>query len=140
MCLSRDKVDTVANPPDDKAKEGGSERRQVSRVPLDAQVTVTVADTEALFRSRVRDLSERGVFIIAQHTRPIGTSVRVSMVLQLENVVLEVRGLIVHEVPADAATEERPAGMGVMFTEVPEESQALLKYLVQKAVERTEAS
>jgi Tfp pilus assembly protein PilZ len=129
-------VDKVTNSPDDKPKEGGSERRQVSRVPLDAQVTVTVTDTDALFRSRVRDLSERGVFILAQHTRPIGTSVRVSMILQLENVVLEVRGLIVHEVPADAATEERPAGMGVMFTEVPDGSQALLRYLVEKANER----
>ncbi|MFZ9886330.1 MAG: PilZ domain-containing protein [Myxococcota bacterium] len=127
----------MTNSPEDKPKEGGSERRQVSRVPLDAQVTVTVTDTDALFRSRVRDLSERGVFILAQHTRPIGTSVRVSMILQLENVVLEVRGLIVHEVPADAATEERPAGMGVMFTEVPDESQALLRYLVQKANERS---
>jgi uncharacterized protein (TIGR02266 family) len=108
----------------------GRERRRFTRVALDAHVAVTLVDTGGLFHSRVRDLSENGVFIVTESTRAIGTNIRVSITVKEGALVIEARGIVVHEVPPERASEGRPAGMGVMFTDVSEPSLALLRRVV----------
>lgn len=108
----------------------GRERRRFTRVALDAHVAVTLVDSGGLFHSRVRDLSENGVFIVTESTRAIGTNIRVSITVKEGEVTIEARGIVVHEVPPERASEGRPAGMGVMFTDVSEESLARLRQLV----------
>ena len=112
------------------AAASGKERRRFTRVALDAHVAVTVLDTDALFHSRLRDLSENGVFVLTNSTRPIGTNIRLSITVQEGPLSISARGIIVHEVPAERASERTPAGIGVMFTEVDEASAALLRRLV----------
>lgn len=113
-----------------KRAQTGRERRRFTRVALDAHVSVTVLDTNTLFTSRVRDLSENGVFIMTQSTRPIGTGIRLFISVEEGKLSLEARGIIVHEVPADRATSDRPAGIGVMFTELNAETRRRLRTLV----------
>lgn len=108
----------------------GRERRRFTRVALDAHVAVTLADSGGLIHSRVRDLSENGVFIVTESTRAIGTNIRVSIAVKEGAVAIEARGIVVHEVPPERASEARPAGMGVMFTDVSDASLALLRRLV----------
>lgn len=108
----------------------GRERRRFTRVALDAHVAVTVLDTGGLFHSRIRDLSENGVFIVTESTRAIGTNIRVSITVEEGPLTIEARGIVVHEVPAERSHEGRPPGMGVMFTELSETSRAVLRRLV----------
>jgi Tfp pilus assembly protein PilZ len=106
----------------------GRERRRFARVALEAQVSVRVEDSDHLFESHIRDLSENGVFIVSDGTRPIGTNVKIRVVVVKEGVELIANGIIVHEVKPDDGTG-RPAGVGVMFTNVesPEQLQELMK-------------
>lgn len=101
---------------DDEPEQGGRERRRFTRVALDAQVRVNVVDTDALFESRIRDLSENGVFILTRSTRPVGTGIQLEIVVRQGELELRATGVIVHEVPAASATLDNPAGIGVMFT------------------------
>ena len=91
----------------------GRERRRFARVSLDAQVSVSVSDSDRLFNSRIRDLSQSGVFILTDSTRPIGTGVTLKIAVAKEGVEFEARGIIVHEV-----NEGPEAGVGVMFTNI----------------------
>lgn len=112
------------------AAASGKERRRFTRVALDAHVAVTVLDTNALFHSRLRDLSENGVFVITNSTRPIGTNIRITITVKESQLSVCARGIIVHEVPPERASEGAPAGIGVMFTEVDDASVVLLRRLV----------
>ncbi len=118
----------------------GRERRRFTRVALDAHVAVTVIDTNTLFHSRIRDLSENGVFVVTDSTRPIGTNIRLSITVRsfpgasstkdTGELLIEARGIIVHEVPLERAHEGGPAGIGVMFVDVRDDTLALLRRLV----------
>lgn len=108
----------------------GRERRRFTRVALDAHVAVRVVDTDALFHSRLKDLSENGVFIVTDSTRPIGTNIRVTITVKEGELAIDARGLIVHEVTPDQAVDGKPAGIGVMFLELPEASLTLVRQLV----------
>lgn len=91
----------------------GRERRKFARVALDAQVAVKVSDTDRLFKSRIRDLSQSGVFIFTDTTRPIGTGIKLNIAVNKENVEFRADGIIVHEV-----TDGEHPGVGVMFTDI----------------------
>ena len=95
----------------------GRERRQFARVALDARVSVRVKDSNQLFESRIRDLSQSGVFILTETTRPIGTGVTLRIVVEKEGVEFEADGIIVHEVTPEESPGASP-GVGVMFTNV----------------------
>jgi uncharacterized protein (TIGR02266 family) len=120
--------------PSDPAKQGGRERRRFTRVALDAHVQVSVVDTDALFDSRVRDLSENGVFILTKSTRPIGTGIKLAIVVRDGEMEVRAQGVIVREVKASDATPEQPAGIGVMFTDVDDETAEHLHDLIDHGV------
>jgi hypothetical protein len=80
----------------------GRERRQFTRVALDAYVRVIIPANRASIESRVRDLSENGVFLIARATRPIGTELQLHIDIT-PDLVIRAKGIVVHEVKADEA-------------------------------------
>lgn len=112
----------------------GRERRRFTRVALDAHVRVNVLSTDTLFESRIRDLSENGVFILTSSTRPVGTGIQLAIVVRQGEMEVRARGVIVHEVKADDADDARPAGIGVMFTEVENGTVADLKRLLDDGI------
>jgi uncharacterized protein (TIGR02266 family) len=122
----------VANEPKDPSTQpAGRERRRFTRVALDAHVQVSVVDADALFDSRVSDLSENGVFILTRSTRPIGTGIKLAIVVRDGELEVRASGIIVREVKPDQATAEQPAGIGVMFTDVDDETSEHLDRLIQ---------
>lgn len=102
---------------------GGRNRRRFTRVALDAHVQVRLG--ESGFESRLKDLSINGVFILTPETRPIGTGLELSITVTEGGKQVRARGIIVHEVKPDEASDDRPAGIGVMFLEVHEGRKAL---------------
>ena len=106
------------------------ERRRFPRVLLEADVFVEAETEQSLFKSRLRDLSENGVFIRTTNTRPLGTGVRLRIEIVRRDLRVVVRGIVVHLVDARDETDAAPAGMGVMFTEVDPSSQAALRAMI----------
>jgi|GEM_PF-1328996 len=96
----------------------GRNRRRFTRVSLDASVHVKALAADVLFDSRIRDLSENGVFILTEATRPIGTGIDLHIEVERDGMVVKATGIIVHEVTPAEATPDRPCGVGVMFTHV----------------------
>jgi len=115
-------------------EQGGRERRRFSRVALDARVRVNVLDADTLFESRIRDLSENGVFILTRSTRPVGTGIQLEIVVRQGELEVRAKGVIVHEVSAEDATSDNPAGIGVMFTDLEGDTAAALQRLMNVGV------
>ncbi len=108
------------------------ERRRFPRVALDAEVRVKLSTTDDGFKSRIRDLSETGVFILTEETRPIGTGLELTLVLTEGALVARVRGIIVHEVRVHEATKKLPSGIGVMFLDVDDDTKGVLRDLIAR--------
>ena len=113
----------------DASEASGRNRRRFSRVALDAQVAVKLSSVEGGFESRLKDLSENGVFILTSVTRPIGTGLQVRITVVEGAHSVRARGIVVHEVKQGEGTEGHPAGIGVMFLEIHEGQASLNKML-----------
>jgi hypothetical protein len=109
----------------------GRERRQFTRVALDAYVRVIIPANRASIESRVRDLSENGVFLIARATRPIGTELQLHIDIT-PDLVIRAKGIVVHEVKADEGSSERPGGMGIMFLEIESDIEELRAFIASR--------
>jgi hypothetical protein len=110
---------------------GGRERRQFTRVALDAYVRVVIPAASASIDSRVRDLSENGVFLLSKSTRPIGTE----LLLHIDvtpDLVIAARGIVVHEVKAGESSSDRPGGMGIMFLEIQSDIEELRAFIASR--------
>ena len=111
------------------AEASGRNRRRFTRVALDAQVAVKLSSVEGGFESRLKDLSENGVFILTSSTRPIGTGLELTITVVEGAHSVRARGIVVHEVKPPEATAGHPAGIGVMFLEIHEGRESLNKML-----------
>ena len=109
----------------------GRERRQFTRVALDAYVRVIIPANRASIESRVRDLSENGVFLIARATRPIGTELQLHIDIT-PDLVIRAKGIVVHEVKPDEGSSERPGGMGIMFLEIESDIEELRAFIASR--------
>ena len=125
--------------PDQKTNTNpaASGKRRFARVSLDAQVQVSVENSDQLFTSRVKDLSVGGVFIRTKSTRPIGTGIRLRLHVEKDGIVVETRGIIVREISVEEAEadDRLVAGLGVMFVDVDAQTLECLKTLVGKGTD-----
>jgi len=102
-------------------KEGGkawnSERRRAPRYPIiaDAEITEIVSDTK--LSARTSDLSVGGCFLVMLNPSPEGTEIRVR--ISHANTTFITLGRVVFLFPN--------MGMGVMFTSVEANQQAVLQ-------------
>lgn len=110
------------------------ERRKFPRVSLEADVRVKISKDSLRLDGRIRDLSENGVFIVTEQTRPIGTGIELTLILTEGAMTAKTKGIIVHEVKKDEGTDEKPAGIGVMFLEISEEAVSSIRTLVSVGV------
>lgn len=110
-----------------------ADRRGAVRVRLEASVVVRAPSAKVLFQTRVRDLSETGVFLLSTTTRPVGTVIELSISVEEAHLRLNAKGIVVHSVSPQESSSERPAGMGVMFTAVAAADRVMLKTMVAYA-------
>jgi hypothetical protein len=80
-----------------------------------------------------------GLFIRTTNTKPEGTELRLCIVVGAgaiaDGAELRARGIVVREVRREEALASgRPAGMGIIFTELDEESRILLERLLEAAL------
>lgn len=111
----------------------GCERRASQpRVSLDTRVMLRIASADSLFSSRLQDLSESGAYVINPTTRPVGTGITLLICVGTDEVI-EVSGIVVHEVTPAEATPSQPAGFGLFFTSITAEGRTRLRALLHRA-------
>ncbi len=107
------------------------DRRHAPRFAVTVQVTLE--SEHNFFTGLTQDLSKGGLFVATPHMCPIGTLVKLRMVLPTANkpfdVLTEVRWLRPHDLSADGGK----AGVGLMFVEMSSEARAaVLAFLKQR--------
>jgi len=106
--------------------------RQFLRVSVPMAVRVSLAEQEDEFRSTtIKDISWGGAFVVLEPPPPLDTRVIVEFTLVDENVSLELWGTVVR---VEEEKEGRPAGVGVKFDELDEDSRTLIQRLVDEEV------
>jgi uncharacterized protein (TIGR02266 family) len=83
---------------------------------------------DAFIHEYVTNISRTGVFIKSKSPLPIGTKVNLRFTLIMDDIeTIEGTGEVVR-------VEEEPAGMGILFHELAEESKALIARLLEAHV------
>ena len=79
---------------------------------------------DAFIREYVTDISRSGVFIRSKHPLPVGTEVNLNFTVVIDDIeTIEGTGEVVR-------VTEKPAGMGVVFTELTHYSRAVIERLL----------
>ncbi len=91
-----------------------------------------MARPDDLFRSyHLRDVSRGGMFVKTDSPRPMGTAVEVRVEF-VHGDAFQARGKVVRVVRArDVSDRSQPAGIGIGFTEMTDESSRLLEELLE---------
>lgn len=110
----------------------GAERREHLRVRVELEVRIRFASSADLVRSRTLNLSHGGAFVVVRDARPIGTKVR--LVLVVGDRTLTIGGVVTHLV---ASTPEQTGGVGILFTEIEATDRELVDALVAAQAART---
>lgn len=77
------------------------------------------ASTEEILAATSLNISRRGVFLVTDQPKPIGTPVRLSIEVGGDGKRVDVSGIVIHE--ASEAHDHRPRGVGIFLTKVPPE-------------------
>lgn len=113
----------------------GAERRRWPRVALEASVIVSSNTIEDLVSGPLHDISMGGLFIRTRATKPDGTELRLRIIVGADGSELCGRGIVVREVTEQEARETgRLPGMGIVFTELDEQSRDTLARLLEAAL------
>ncbi len=102
------------------------ERETKRLVPREERITINheFASVDEFVAEYVTNISRSGVFIRTRHPLPVGTKVNLRFsVIMDELEVIEGVGEVVR-------LQERPKGMGVVFTELTSHSQSLVEKLL----------
>src|ERR1700685_232562 len=93
------------------------ERRTTLRVPFVAHAEIIEAGSGVSIGARVSDISESGCYVDLRSALPQGTSVQIR--IRTATVIFEAFAIVGYTHP--------PLGMGLIFSEVNSESQAVLQ-------------
>ena len=106
---------------------GGRERRRYPRVALNLLIQYRVDSFEEFLAEYAVNLSMGGVFIETKEPRPEGTMVYFQFALRNGTRLIEGLGRIVRVNPPDSLHP----GMGIEFTNLDEDSRALIRSVVE---------
>ena len=94
------------------------------------------ASIDELVAEYVTDISRGGVFIRSKQPLPVGTKVNLKFSVILDDFeTIEGEGEVVRMVQG---SEDEPSGMGVIFTELTDDSRSLIEEIVRRNEEQAE--
>lgn len=100
------------------------ERRQHQRVP--ARILIKYGNAEQFFTDYIQNISRGGIFVPTYNPLPPGTRLNISFSLPGWDRLIETEGIVVHRAQSDPEQGGQPAGMGVRFDKLSEESLELI--------------
>ncbi len=115
----------------------GPERRQHRRVSR-PKVLLRIPTVDRLRSQYLKDLSGGGAFIRIAQPLPVGAVLRLEIEAPWLEGALELPATVVRSVPAEKATADEPAGMGVRFDELDADTRARLQQLLESHGSSTE--
>ena len=92
------------------------DRRNWPRIDLDTQALLQFDRVGPEISSRIVNASAKGLFLVMDPVRPIGTRISIEVVIADVPTRLCVTGVVVHTV--ERATRDEPVGVGICLTEV----------------------
>jgi uncharacterized protein (TIGR02266 family) len=107
-----------------------SETRRDKRAPLSLKVRFKSATLDEFLEHYSQDISRGGLFIKSKKPMPEGTLLKFELQLKDESSVIHGVGRVVWTRPADGASGDSPAGMGIKFIKMDPESRALVQQIV----------
>lgn len=113
----------------DESNGGGDERRKYERVPLSLLVQYRLNTFEDFLAEYSADISMGGMFVRTNEPREKGSTLYLQFWLKDGSKLIEALGRVVHVNPP--GDPKRPAGMGIEFVNLDEESLALIVEIVQ---------
>jgi molecular chaperone DnaK len=107
------------------------DKRVVPRAPVDLQVRLSFGTIDDFIERYAVNVSRGGVFVRTLEPRPPGTPVNLDLQLADGVGVIKGQGVVVWTgAPSAPGEPERGPGMGIRFTELDAESQALVELIV----------
>jgi hypothetical protein len=103
-----------------------NERRTTLRVPFVAYAEITETGTDVSIGARVSDISKDGCYVDLRSALPQGTSVYIRIKTATE--IFEALAIVSYKHPH--------LGMGLIFSEVNSESQAVLQKWIASATQK----
>jgi uncharacterized protein (TIGR02266 family) len=100
------------------------ERRKHERVST--RLLIKYGNAEQFFTDYIQNISRGGIFIPTYNPLPPGTRLEISFSLPGWDRLIETEGVVVHSVHGDPRQGGQPAGMGVQFDKLSEESLELI--------------
>jgi uncharacterized protein (TIGR02266 family) len=113
-------------PPDDRVV-----RRQ-RRVDVRIKINLRYPDRETFVTRFSDNLSHTGIFIRASDPAPVGSRIRFEYRLQDDSRILRGAGIVRWARLPEAASRNEPAGMGLEFIDLDEESDRLVQEIVDR--------
>ncbi|MCP4897400.1 MAG: TIGR02266 family protein [bacterium] len=113
----------------------GDERRDATRVPVEAEVSLEFPDIDELFKECSTNVSLGGMFIMSSNPRPVGTTVRFALDLPGEVRVIAGSAEVMWVRRREDAGLDSPPGMGVRFVELDGVSRAIIFRIVDRFIQ-----
>ena len=109
--------------------ESPSERRKELRVP--AAIRVRYHAEQTFVNNYIHNLSKGGIFVSTPKPLPLNSHLKLKLIFQDKDKEIEVEGKVVWENTQKQARQDitRP-GMGVKFTKISDEAQAMIDDLI----------
>jgi molecular chaperone DnaK len=108
-----------------------SDKRDLPRVPVDLQVRLSFGSVDDFIERYAVNVSRGGVFVRTRETVPRGTAVNLDLQLTDGADVIRGKGVVAWTTGPSAPGEpDQGPGMGIKFTELDTESQALVELIV----------
>lgn len=120
-----------ANDPRDPSDPRDASSRQLTRVPLDAEVQLEFENFSGFIREVSANLSLGGMFVKTRYLKPVGTTVRFEFRLKDHYRLIRGTGEVVWTRWRDQPPAQ-PAGMGIQFAELDAESRTLVAAIVDQ--------
>lgn len=105
------------------------DRRSEARAPI--ELKVEYKRLNSFFADYTRNISRGGTFIRTNKPLDIGTEFVFKLIVPHMDEPLALRGKVQWTVPADQATDEQPAGMGIGFVYRNEAERERIESLVE---------
>jgi molecular chaperone DnaK len=108
-----------------------SDKRDLPRVPVDLQVRLSFGSVDDFIERYAVNVSRGGVFVRTREPKPRGTEVNLDLQLADGADVIRGKGIVAWTTSPSAPGEpDQGPGMGIKFTELDTESQALVDLIV----------
>ena len=116
--------------------KSGAERRTDPRAPLQTQVQIYYPDLKRLTDEICRDISVGGMFIESAAPPAVGTEIRFDLHVPTKKPrVVHGEGVVVWSHAGGAASDLRPVGFGVRFSQLDPRFRTLIFRIVDRHIQ-----